>query len=59
VLSALAFIRSRGLGAARFLAAVLLGPILVGGAAAPVLAKDAVILNSSDDSLSVIDTSTY
>lgn len=33
--------------------------ILVGSAAAPGFAKDAVILNSSDDSLSIIDTATY
>jgi YVTN family beta-propeller protein len=33
--------------------------VLVGATAVPALAKDAVILNSDDDSLSLIDTSTY
>ena len=33
--------------------------MLVGATAGPALAKDAVILNSDDDSLSLIDTSTY
>jgi YVTN family beta-propeller protein len=33
--------------------------LLAGGLGAPALAKDAVILNSDDDSLSVIDTATY
>ena len=32
---------------------------MVGASAVPALAKDAVILNSDDDSLSLIDTSTY
>jgi YVTN family beta-propeller protein len=33
--------------------------VLAGATSVPALAKDAVILNSDDDSLSVIDTSTY
>jgi YVTN family beta-propeller protein len=45
----------RRLAGIRLVAAVLLG----GGIALPALAKDAVILNSDDDSLSVVDTATY
>jgi YVTN family beta-propeller protein len=41
------------------IAARLLVPILLIGTAGPALAKDAVILNSDDDSLSLIDTATY
>jgi YVTN family beta-propeller protein len=38
----------------------LLGALLIAGAASvPALARNAVILNSDDDSLSVIDTATY
>jgi YVTN family beta-propeller protein len=59
VLSTLIFLGSRRPSAARLLGAILFGPILFAGAAVPGLAKDAVILNSSDDSLSIIDTSTY
>jgi YVTN family beta-propeller protein len=53
---ALAFSRRR---ITALLARILLAPILLIGAAVPALAKDAVILNSDDDSLSLIDTATY
>lgn len=46
---------SRRPAAARLCAALL----FAGGIALPALAKDAVILNSDDDSLSVIDTATH
>ena len=40
-------------------AVLLVAAILVAGTALPALAKNAVILNSNDDSLSVVDTATY
>lgn len=47
-------------GAARLLtAALLVAALLAAAAAGPALAKDAVVLNSDDDSLSVVDTATY
>jgi YVTN family beta-propeller protein len=53
---------SRGRATGRLLAAVVLAPALLAASTlgpGPALAKNAVILNSDDDSLSVIDTATY
>lgn len=40
-------------------ARLLFGVLLVGAASGAALAKDAVVLNSDDDTLSVVDTATY